>query len=216
MKFIPCIFFILTTIITILVYQIKKKIMVFKWLIIILRIILPIISFVFFGPILVFFSTFFDCQDGHAYVSVELKCRTGNLYYLHLPFVVIAIFFHFIIALITNTLYYKSIFRMSRSDALKKTNSIPDIFLFFTKAIIIILFILEQGEEKDHWCYLFILILVTGFNAYVQIYYKNRLNIALLILNITFSIILFFGYFTLFIGKIFKSLGYDGGIFFIF
>ena len=216
MKFIPCIFFILTIIIIILVYQIKKKIMVFKWLIIILRIILPIISFVFFGPILVFFSTFFDCQDGHAYVSVELKCRTGNLYYLHLPFVVIAIFFHFIIALITNTLYYKSIFHMSRSDALKKTNSIPDIFLFFTKAIIIILFILEQGEEKDNWCYLFILILVTGFNAYVQIYYKNRLNIALLILNITFSLILFFGYFTLFIGKIFKSLGYDGGIFFYF
>jgi hypothetical protein len=47
-------------------------------------------------------------------------------------------------------------------------------------------------------------------------FFKNRLNVKLMILIIIFSLILFFGYFTLFIGKIFNSLGYNGSIFFYF
>ena len=92
----------------------------YKWPIIILRIGLPNVSLGFFGPIFLCLSTLFDCQDGHTYISTELKCRQGNWYIIHLPLVIIAMVFHFIIALITNLLYYKSIFDFSKSDVLKK------------------------------------------------------------------------------------------------
>ena len=111
---------------------------------------------------------------------------------------------HFILTLITNTLYYKSLFIESKSDILKKINSILDINLLCTKIIIILLFILDKQEESEHWALLFLLMILTGFNAYINIYYKNRLNLLLMLLNIIFSLLLFFGFFTLFIGKIFK------------
>ena len=123
---------------------------------------------------------------------------------------------HFILALITNTLYYRSLFIRSQSDVLKKTNSIPDICLLCTKVIIIFIFVFDKGEESEHWALLFLLMVLTGFNAYINIYYKNRLNLLLMLLNIIISLLLFFGFFTLFIGKIFKFLGYNGSIFFYF
>ena len=150
MKIIPGIIIILTIIIIILIHRIRIKKLKYKWPIIILRIGLPNVSLGFFGPIFLCYSTLLDCQDGHTYISTELKCRKGSWYVWHLPFVLIAIVFHFFIALITNTLYYKSIFDFSKSDVLKKTNSIPDISLVFIKSIIIILFILEQQDENGN------------------------------------------------------------------
>ena len=182
MKIIPGIIIILTIIIIILIHRIRIKKLKYKWPIIILRIGLPNVSLGFFGPIFLCYSTLLDCQDGHTYISTELKCRKGSWYVWHLPFVLIAIVFHFFIALITNTLYYKSIFDFSKSDVLKKTNSIPDISLVFTKSIIIILFILEQQDENGHWAFILLLMIVTGFNAYLQLYYKNRVNIMLMLL----------------------------------
>ena len=216
MKIILFMIYLLVIFIIILLYQIKKNKLKFIWPIIILRICLPIVSIGFFGQIFLFLCTLFDCQNGHSYISEELKCRTGDWFIYHLPFVVVAMPLHFILALITNTLYYRSLFIRSQSDVLKKTNSIPDICLLCTKVIIIFIFVFDKGEESEHWALLFLLMVLTGFNAYINIYYKNRLNLLLMLLNIIFSLILFFGFFTLFIGKIFKFLGYNGSIFFYF
>ena len=216
MKIIPILIFILVIFIVILLYQIKNNKFNFMWPIIFLRICLPIVSNGFFGQIFLFLTTLFDCQNGHTYISEELKCITGDWFVSHSPIVAIAMVLHFILALITNTLYYKSLFIRSKSDVLKKTNSIPDISLLCTKFIIILLFVLDKQEESEHWVIVILLMILTGFNAYINLYYKNRLNLLLMLLNIIFSLILFFGFFTLFIGKIFKFLGYNGSIFFIF
>ena len=162
---------------------IKKNKLKFMWpIIIILRFCLPIISIGFFGQIFLFLTTLFDCQNGHSYISEELKCRTGDWFIYHSPFIAIAMCLHLILALLTNTLYYKSLFILSKSDILQKTNSIPDISLLFTKLLIILLFVLDKQEESEHWAILFFLMILTGFNAYINIHYKNRLNLILMLL----------------------------------
>ena len=216
MKIVPLIIFILSGLLIYLSYSIKNNKVIPMWSISFLRFILPIFSIGLFGQIFLFLITLFDCQNGKMYVSTELKCRSGNNYYIHFPFVLIAIILHIFVSLITNSLYYKSLFTNSKSDVLKKTNSLTDISLLITKLLIIILFIFENENEDLHWIVLFILMLITGINAYINIYYKNKLNIKLLLLNIILSLILFIGFVSLFIGNIFKFLGFNGSIFIYF
>ena len=213
MKIIPFLIYLSTIIIIYFIYRIKKKMLTINWPIMILRIYLPICSIGLFGQIFLFLMTLFDCQDGHSYISTELACRTGDWFIYHSPFVIIALIFHILLALLTNSLYYKSLFILSKSDVLVKTNSIPDIIFLFTKIIIIVLFVLDKQDEKEHWAILFILLLITGFNAYINLYFKNRLNIKLMLLNIIFSLILFFGFFNLYIGKILQFLGFNGSFY---
>ena len=212
MKLIPIIIFLITILMLYSFFNIHKNKKVI-WPISILRILLPLFCVGFYGQIFVFFSTLFDCQNGKMYVSTKLNCRTGNNFLFHSVFVFIAMFFLFIISLITNSLYYKSLFNPCKSDVLKKTNSLPDVSLLLTKTIIILLFVLDKGTESEHWAFLFVLMLISGINAYINLLFKNRLNALLMLLNIILSLILFFGYFTLFIGKILKFLKFNGSIY---
>ena len=216
LKVMPLIIYVLAIIMIILIFQIKNHKLKSIWLLTILRIFLPIISIGLFGQILLFFLLLFDCEDGHHNLSEKLECRNGDWFILHSPFIIIAMILHFFISLITNTLYYKSLYDVSKSDALKKTSSVPEISLFFTKFFLTLLLVLYNQEEMLQWIILFLLMIVTGFNAYINILFKNKLNLMLMSLSIIFSLILFFGCFTLFIGNIFKYFGYNGSIFFYF
>ena len=120
MIIIPAIILLLTILIIYLCIMIKKDRLNIMWPISILRFCLPIISISLFGQIFVFFMTLFDCQDGHSYVSPKLPCKSANVLLYFSPF-------------ITNALYYKSLFLLSKSDVLKKTNSIPDIVFYSPK-----------------------------------------------------------------------------------
>ena len=132
------------------------------------------------------------------------------------PFVILAIILYILIALLTNLLYYKPIFIQSLNDTLQKSSPLPDISLLFTKIAIILLFILDHEEEKEHWPILFFLISFTGMNLYINIKYNHRPNIILFKLTIILALIVFMGFFTLFIGKVFKFLEYNGSIFLFF
>ena len=162
--------------------KLKKKDLTILWPISLLRLILPIISFGLFGQIFLFLIVLFDCQDGHSYASEEVKCKDGNWYILYSPFVGISILLHILLGIMTNLLYHRSVFVSSKNDILKKSNPINDIWLLFTKIILIILFILDTYDENKHWTFLFILIIITGINAYINIYFKNRINKKLIIL----------------------------------
>ena len=133
MIIIPAIILLLTILIIYLCIMIKKDRLNIMWPISILRFCLPIISISLFGQIFVFFMTLFDCQDGHSYVSPKLPCKSGNVLLYFYPFIIIIMILLFIIAFITNALYYKSLFLISKSDVLKKTNSIPDIVFYSPK-----------------------------------------------------------------------------------
>jgi len=132
------------------------------------------------------------------------------------PFVLISIILYVIIAFLTNLLYYKSIFLKTYNDVLQKSSPLPDISLLFTKISVILLFVLDNEEEREHWAILFFLISFTGINLYINIKYSHRLNKNLSKLTIIFALIVFTGFFTLFIGKVFKSLEYNGSIFLFF
>ena len=190
-------------------YIAKKKIL---WIIIILRYLLPFISYFFFGQFFTLFISLFYCRKEESYESPYLHCLTGLWIYSLAPAGIIAMIFEIIIGFITNSLYYKPIFKDSL-DILKKTNSFPDIILMFTKIIIILLFILDKGEEKEHWAMLSFLILITGINAYCTLSFQNRQNKILMMTCNFFALLSFFGFLTLFIGKILKLLEFDGLIY---
>ena len=191
----------------------KKKIL---WPITILRFSLPLFCFGFHGQIFLMFTTIFYCRKKETNTSPYLKCRPDHWFNNIKPIGGIAMFLHFLISLITNILYYKPIFIVCNSDLLKKSNSLPDIILFFTKMIIITLFILDKGKESEHWAILSFLVLITGINAYFTIVCKNRQNPILLSLNNFMSILLFSGFLILFFGKVFKFLQFNGSIFLFF
>ena len=206
----------LSVILIIMSYRIKNKNFEVLWPISILKICLPFFSVCFFGQSFLLLTTIFDCQNGFAYVSKELVCRTGLWFSIDGPLTLLAMLLHALLALITNTLYYKSTFIKSGSDVLKKTNCYPDVMLLFTKIFVIVLFILDDGKEEEHWAILFFLILITGLNSLINFIYQNRKNQKLSYLNNIFCLMPFLGFLSLFIGKIFKSLGFNGAIFLFF
>ena len=126
----------------------KKKI---NWPITILRYTLPLFSFGFHGQIFLLFTTIFYCRKSESSTSPYLKCRNGHWFYKIKTIGGIAMFLHFLIAIITNTLYYKPIFIHCKSDLLKKSNTLPDIIFLFTKMITITIFIFDKGVESEHW-----------------------------------------------------------------
>ena len=189
----------------------KEKIL---WPIQILRYTLPILSFGFYGQIYLIFTTIFYCRKKESKTSPYLKCRP-QIKKLKFP-CGLAVLLHFLIAFITNKLYYQPLFIRSDSDLLKKSNSSPDIILVFTKIIVITIFIMDKGEESEHWAIISFLVFVTGINAYFTLFYKNRKNHILLNLNNFMSLVLFSGFVILFIGKIFKFLKFNGSIFLFF
>ena len=197
-------------------YRIKNKNYRILWPISILKFGLPFFCMFFFGQIFLLLTTIFDCQNGKTYVSKELNCRTGLWFSIEAPLTLIAMIFFVLLSLITNTLYYKSTFVKNGSDVLKKTNCYPDISLLFNKMFIIILFILDDGKEEEHWVILIVLMAVTGLNTFCNFHYQNRLNTRLNNLNNIFGLMPFLGFLSLFIGKIFKDLGFNGSIFLFF
>ena len=164
--------YIIFIIIIVMSYRIKNKMPRINYLISFLRFMLPVMSFGFFGQVFLLLTTFFDCQNGNSYVSTQLKCRTGNWFTYFFPFIILAIILHIFVAFLTNLLYYKSIFVPSNSDVLQKATSMPDISLIIAKIGIILTFIFDNSEEREHWAILFFLMLFSGINAYFSLYYQ--------------------------------------------
>ena len=188
----------------------QKKI--YKWPIKYLQYILPIISFGFYGQIFLLFTTAFYCKKEESPTSPYLKCRDS--WFNNFKFLVgLAAFLHFIIALVTNTLYYHPTFIKCKTDLLQKTNSFPDVVFLIVKILVISLFSLDKGVESEHWTIIIFLIFITGINTYYTLFYQNRKNDILLNLNNIFCLILFTGYLILLIGKAVKYWNFNGSIF---
>ena len=208
--------FVNTILIIFMIYRIKKHKKKILWPIKILKYCLPLLSFGFFGQIFLIFTTIFYCREKELSTSPYLLCRPDHWFNKIKVVGAIGMILHILIALITNLLYYKLNFIVNGSDLLKKTHSFPDIFFLFTKIILIVIFILDKGVESEHWYLLSFLITLTGMNAYINVFYGGRQNKILLSINNFFCLVLFSGFFILFIGKIVKFLNFNGGIFLFF
>ena len=109
----------------------QKKI--YSWPIKYLQYVLPIISFGFYGQIFLLFTTAFYCRKEESPTSPYLQCR--DTWFNNFKFMVgIAMVLHFIIAFITNTLYYHPTFIKCKTDLLQKTNSFPDVVFLCRKS----------------------------------------------------------------------------------
>ena len=206
------IIFFTSGIIVVLLIKIILQKRLYPWAIRYLQYMLPILSFGFYGQIFLLFTTVFYCRETESPTSPYLQCRTSWFDSLK-PIAALAMILHFFIALTTNTLYYNPTFIKCKTDILQKYNSYPDVIFLFVKMIIITIFILDKGEEKEHWAIICFLILVTGVNMYFTLFYQNRKNIILSNLSNIFSLILFTGFLILLIGKIVKYWQFNGSIF---
>jgi hypothetical protein len=174
--------------------RIRNRQLNILWPIYILKFCLPFVSFTFFGQCFIALFSVFDCDGEYSYISTSLKCHSGVWFSILAPINVIILFFHCFIALITTSLYFKSIFINSNSDILKKTDSLPDNVFLITKIALNLLFLLDKNNENNHWIILFCCILFSSTNGYYTLYYQNRVNNILKILNNIFSLILAFSF----------------------
>ena len=196
----------------IMAIRIKSKKLNILWPITILKFSLIFMSNTFFSQSFLSLLTIFECVDGHSFISGKLQCRSGIWFYILGTMTIIAIIFQALIALITSSLYFKPIFINIGSDLLKKSDSLPDIILVFTKIGVNLLFFLDKGSETEHWAVIFFGILFTGINAYYNVYFRSRDNKLLTLLNNILCLISVSGYICLLIGKVFKNIEFTGSI----
>ena len=196
--------------------RIRKKILNILWPIPMLKFCLPFLSNTVFGQCFVILSTVYQCNGEFSYISSSLKCQSGIWFTILAPITGFMLIFICIIALINNSLYFKPLFINSNSDILKKTDSLPDNIFLMTKVSLNLIFLLDKDNENNQWIILFFSILFTSTNAYYTLYYQNRVNNILKILNNSLSLILVSSFVSLFIGKMFVQLEFTGAIYLFF
>ena len=213
MQAICAIIILVEILIIFMIYRIYHNQLNILWPLAIIRIFISFFFVTFFGHILLYFISIFYCDQDHAYISNTLQCR-GKWLLSHIPSVIISMIILIKVTLLTNLLYFKSPFCLSRSDILQKKNTIPDISFSLTKIIINIIFFLGKRVENKLWFTILLLILVSGINAYINFFYANRINKKLALLSIILSLITFNSFFTLLIGKILLIFNFNGSIYF--
>ena len=210
---IVCIFFVFI-ILLLIAFNFKKKFFYSYAFLEILRVIIPLFSISFFGQIFNGLLSVNKCINNYIFYNLNQKCKEGILFYFQLILSLVAILFLCIISLFVVSIYYIPIF-IKGNSIIKKISSIPEQLFFFCKIIIILLFYIEdimKVENKSINFYLIIVILVaiSGINAYFSFIYNNSENKTILLINNIMSLLLFWGFCSLLIGIIFKSIGLVG------
>jgi hypothetical protein len=126
MQSICAIIILVEILIIFMIYRIYHNQLNILWPLTIIRIFISFFFVTFFGHILLYFISIFYCDQDRAYISNTLQCR-GKWLLNHIPSVIISMVILIKITILTNLLYFKSPFNLSRSDILKKKNTIPDI-----------------------------------------------------------------------------------------
>ena len=213
MQAICVIIFLVEMLIIFMIYRIYHNMLNILWPLSLIRIIISFFFVTFFGHIILFFIAMFYCDQDRAYISNQLQCR-GQWLFNHMPSVLISMVILIKVTILTNLLYFKSPFSLSRSDILKKKNTIPDISFSITKIIINIIFVLAKRIENKLWFIILLLVLVSGTNAYLNFFYVNRINKKLALLSIILSLITFNSFFALLVGNILQAFNFNGSIYF--
>jgi len=208
--------YLMTILIIFMINRIRKKKLNTLWPLKILKIILPFFSNCFFSQSFFLLSTIFNCVDDHSYISPSLKCRSGVWFIILSPLTIISLILQSVIGILTNMLYFKPIFLNIGSDLLMKTNTIPETVFIITKISINLLFITDNETISELWGVIFFIILFTGTNAYYNLYYHNKINNILTILNNIFSLFTVSVYILLCIENMFIKLEIEGSIYLYF
>ena len=205
------------TIFLIISFQLKSEKNGVLWPIYILKYCLPIFFITFYGQTFFLIISLFECRNGKSYYDNNVSCKNKWLFAL-LPFSVIALILQFFISLLTVSMHFKPdyIINNKKDSVLIKSNSLSDICFLFCKIIIILLFVFDQQNQNEHWGMLIFLSLITGFNAYFNLFIQSYLNMIVKRLNNFLSLSLFWSFINLLIQKIFQNFNFDGGVYLFF
>jgi len=177
------------------------------WPIYILQFIIPFISSEMFCQIFYTLLTPFFCdENNNSFFDNSYKCFKGIWFDIQAPICIIAIIILFVISYITNLVFYNPMCLRAKN---KKIHSLTDVFFFFTKILLNILFLFFRNVN-DNYPLLILSIIFTGINMYYLIAYQGYSNKNLFFINTFLGIILFWGFVCLFISKIFNSFGFNG------
>ena len=199
-------FIILTLIFFIIIaFKIYNNTLQSLWPIYILGFIIPFISSSFFGQIFHTLLTVFYCSESvpnSSFFSKSYKCLNGLWFDIQAPFSILAIIILLSISYVTNLIFYNPMCLRAKN---KKIHSLTDVIFLFTKILMNILFVFFRNS-KDNYPLLIICMIITGVNFYYLSKYQGYSNKNIFFINNLFAFILFWGYISLFIGKIFNSL----------
>ena len=104
--FIILLIYFTSIIMIVMAFRIKHKKNNLSCFISILKIILPLFSFGFYGQIFLLFTTIFYCKKQESTVSPYLLCRPGHWFNSIKPIGGIAMFLHFVIAFIKSCIRF--------------------------------------------------------------------------------------------------------------
>ena len=204
--FVLIVFFSLILFIIVIV-KLNNQNLTSLWPIYILQFIFPFISSDIFCQIFYTLLTPFFCdENNNSFFDNSYKCFKGIWFDIQAPICIISIIILFVISYITNLIFYNPMCLRAKN---KKIHSLTDIFFFFTKIILNVLFLFFRNVN-DNYPLLISSIIFTGINVYYLIAYQGYSNKNLFFINTFLGIILFWGFVCLFISKIFNSFGFNG------
>ena len=179
----------------------------------ILKVFIPLFSISFFGQIFNGLLSATKCENNFSFYDLNQKCNEGILFLIQEILSIISIICLLIIALFVSSIFYIPIIFKGKKE-LRKISTIPEQILLLNKIIIIFLFYIEDylNERKksiNQWLIIFILVILTGINAYFSFIYKNSKNKSLSLINNVMSLLLFWGFCSLLFGLILKYIYYS-------
>ena len=183
------------------------------WPLVILKYCLPLMCFTFFGQSFLLLISAFKCLSGKLYYGSKAICPINGLFYFNVILSSLAIIIQIFLSYITISMHFIPDFITEGDNLLKKRTSLPDIIFFFCKIIIILTFNFDKSKEYEHWGIIFIICLITGMNVYYTLFIQNYENVIIKKFHYFYSLFLFYGFFSLLIGKIFRSWNFDGAFY---
>ena len=205
-----CILILLFVLFIIMIFNLKSKNNSFLWPLSILKYCLPILFVTFFGQTFLLIISSFELKKIKSYYNSSI------FIYIIFPFSFISLIIQILFSFLTVAMYYIPDYIINKKynkSILRKSNNKSDIYFLLCKIIIIMIFTLDKKKESEHFAILIIISLITGFNAYNNIFYQNYSNKSIKLLNNLLSLTLFWSFFNLLIKKILQSFKFTGEIY---
>ena len=199
----------------IMIFRIKSKKNHIVWILNILKYFLPIFCVTFFGQAFLLIISLYECRNGKTYYDKNYSCRNKTVFYVLYSIAVIPLMIQIFFGFVTSTMYYipDYIIINNNNSVLLKRNTLSDISFFLCKIIIIVIFVFDEQIEYEHSGIICFLSILTGLNAYCNLFLQNYRNIIIKRFNDLLSLTLFWSFFILLIKIIFKSIGFTGELY---
>ena len=199
----------------IMIFRIKSKKNHIVWILNILKYFLPIFCVTFFGQAFLLIISLYECRNGKTYYDKNYSCRNKTVFYVLYSIAVIPLMIQIFFGFVTSTMYYipDYIIINNNNSVLLKRNTLSDISFFLCKIIIIVIFVFDEQIEYEHSGIICFLSILTGLNAYCNLFLQNYRNIIIKRFNDLLSLTLFWSFFILLIKIIFKNIGFTGELY---